>query len=110
MQEFIITTPQQIKVYIAEVLQELLTRANLKESGETSKKKYLTFDEAAKYLDVAHSTLYGYNSKKVIPYSNRGRKNYYLQVDLENFISSHRKKTSAELTEQAMAKMRSKKR
>jgi hypothetical protein len=107
--EIIVTTPAELKFYINEVFLEILTKANFQKPVGNVAKKYLSFEEAAKYLDVAHPTLYAYNSKKVIPYFNKGRKAYYLQADLDNFINSLRKKTSAELTEQAVAKIQNKK-
>ncbi|MEY4906163.1 MAG: Helix-turn-helix domain, partial [Bacteroidota bacterium] len=88
---------------------ELLQRGDFQKTGSNPAKKYLTFEEAAAYLDVAHSTLYKYNSEKAINYFNRGKKLYYDQKDLDDFIQRYRKQTAAEFTAQSLNNLRNRK-
>ena len=106
MQELIITSPQHLKVLLEELLSDIMRKAEIGEQKSEAQKAYLNFEQAANYLSIAHSTLYSYNSKKVIPYSNRGKKLYYLKTDLDAFVAQHRKGTAAEQVGQMRAKLK----
>lgn len=63
-----------------------------------SERKFITFENAAKYLGVSRSHLYKLNHQKVLPYFKPGGKIiYYDQADLEKFITSNRVSSNDEL-------------
>lgn len=72
------------------------------------KKSFLTTDEAAEYLSLSKSTLYGYTSANIIPYYKpRGRRNYFTKEDLDAFIlhEKHRIKSQKEVEAEAEKKI-----
>ncbi len=48
--------------------------------------KYLTTDEAAKYLKVSKSHIYRLVSDKIIAVHKVGKRNFFLLKDLEDYI------------------------
>ncbi len=61
---------------------------------EKAKNKWLTSDEAAKYLNISKSTLYKYTHNRVIPYCKpSGKKILFLKIELDEYIKSTRAKT-----------------
>jgi excisionase family DNA binding protein len=72
------------------------------------RKPFLTLSEAAEYLGISENTLYGYTSKRVIPFHKvRGRKIYFLISDLDNFVlnSNNRHSCLEEIEEKAATRV-----
>jgi excisionase family DNA binding protein len=72
------------------------------------KKPFLTVPEAAEYLGISENTLYGYTSKRVIPFHKvRGRKLYFKIEDLDNFVlnSKNRHSCQEEIEERAVTRI-----
>ena len=69
-----------------------------------STKKILTVDELAKYLNTAKQTIYGWVHKKKIPYHKHptGRKTYFVLSEIDEWLTSNRRATSAEIEAQAI--------
>jgi len=42
--------------------------------------------QAAKFLDIAPQTLYGFTSNKKIPFYKRGKKLYFKKMELEKWL------------------------
>ena len=68
-----------------------------------SNKKILTVDDLVKYLDMARQTIYGLTSKGKIPHHKApdGRKVYFVQAEIDEWLTSNRRATSAEIEAQA---------
>lgn len=69
-----------------------------------SNKKILTVDELAKYLNTARQTVYGWVHQKKIPYHKHptGRKTYFLQTEIDEWLTANRRSTSVEIKAQAL--------
>jgi excisionase family DNA binding protein len=57
----------------------------------------LNTNEAAVFLSVAKSTLYGMTSQREIPHFKRGKKLYVKRSELEEWLTQHRVKTNGEI-------------
>jgi excisionase family DNA binding protein len=87
---------EEFKAYlkngVKEALQELDSASNLKEHNNI-----LTLEEASKLVNLAKQTLYGLTSKREIPFIKRGKKLYFIRIDLENWLLEGRKLTRKEI-------------
>lgn len=68
---------------------------------QTNSKEILNLKEAAKFLKIAKSTLYGYvNQNKISSFKIKGGKNlYFIKSDLENWLLEGRRPTKKELAD-----------
>jgi excisionase family DNA binding protein len=55
---------------------------------ETANNEPLTVREAADYLKLSTSTLYGLTSRKEIPFMKRGKRLYFKKEDLRDWIEA----------------------
>ena len=85
-------------------IENLLLNQNQPESD-----KLLTIQEAGELLKLSVPTLYGYVSKKEIPFSKKGKRLYFSKQQLFDWIQEGRKKTNAEITADARTFVRIKK-
>lgn len=84
-------------------LTSMVTDLGNKLSGQQSVDlKPLNVSEAAKYLDMAKPTLYALTSKREIPHMKRGKKLYFNQQELDNWLKEHRKKTATEIRKEGI--------
>ena len=60
----------------------------LNEKEESYKKKWITSDEARAQLGISKKTWQLYRDKRVIPFSQFGKKIYVLQADIDAFLNS----------------------
>jgi excisionase family DNA binding protein len=67
--------------------------------------EYLSIDEASDYMDVPKNTLYNYCHNNVIVYHKRGKRNYFLKSDLDEWMASGRKKSFKEMEQEAMIRL-----
>lgn len=64
--------------------------------------KPLNVNEAAKYLGMSKSSLYSLTSKREIPHMKRGKRLYFDQQELYNWLKGHRKKTATEIRKEGI--------
>ena len=57
----------------------------------------LSIKEASSFLNLAQQTLYGFTSKRVIPFFKRGKKLYFKKSELENWLIEGRRKSKGEI-------------
>lgn len=62
---------------------------------------FYTLEETASILGGTKQTLYTMNSKNEIPYCKRGKKCFYLKVDILNYIQEGRIKSKSEIEKEA---------
>lgn len=93
----IITTEEQ--------LERLLTKciSNLKivdsSPSNENRSELIGVTEAAKYLGIAKQTLYGYTSKRLIPFIKRGgKKLLFRRSDLDKWLLEGKKDSISEIT------------
>ncbi len=101
--------PQAVSNLVEKVeLIERILLQNLNESG-SDPNKLLNVKQAAKFLNLAVATIYTKTSNHEIPFMKRGKKLYFAQEDLINYLKEGRKKTNEEIQEEAEAYLTSKK-
>lgn len=83
---------QLMKSCLEEVLGE-----NKTPNTERPTNKLLTVSEAAEFMNLATQTLYGYTSKRLIPFVKRGKKLYFQKEELEKWLLEGKKLTQAEI-------------
>ncbi len=57
----------------------------------------MSIKEAAKFVNLTVPTLYGFVSKRTIPFSKVGKRLYFSETELTSWIQSGRKQTRDEL-------------
>lgn len=57
----------------------------------------MSIKEAAKFVNLTVPTLYGFVSKRTIPFSKVGKRLYFSETELTSWIQSGRKQTKDEL-------------
>jgi excisionase family DNA binding protein len=63
--------------------------------------RILNIEEAASYLKLSVPTIYGLVSRSEIPNSKKGKRLYFLEDDLFNWVRQGRRKTQTELAADA---------
>jgi excisionase family DNA binding protein len=96
--------PEAIRTLIEKVdgLENLLL--NLQPKDE-DRQKMLNIQEAATFLNITVAALYSLVSRKDIPVNKPGKRLYFDQNELTEWIRSGKKKTTAEIEQQATAKV-----
>ena len=61
----------------------------------------LSISQAAKFLNLSVPTLYSKVSRKEIPVNKQGKRLYFYKAELAQWIKAGRKKTAAELQQEA---------
>ena len=95
MDKIILTTTTELKALIMECLHK--QKEEKIKDGEASfySQKPLTIKEAALFLNLSPKTLYGYTSRKAIPFVKRGRLYFYLH-ELEAWLKGGSRKQKVE--------------
>jgi len=85
--------PQAVATLIEKIskIEEILTEKN--EQTE----KFLTVEEAAKFLDLTVPTVYAKVSRGELPVMKRGKRLYFSNIELVEYLKAGRKKTNAEI-------------
>ena len=97
------TMPKAMMYLIGKV--EALEQALLSktEHSNTPLDQWFNIDELADYLpdNPAKATIYGWVSKKEIPYHKGGKKLRFLQSEIDSWLSSGKRKSQDELKAEA---------
>ncbi len=93
-------------------LDELINEA-LKSNGQsketkTLEERFLSIDEAASYLNLARQTVYGLTSKRLIPFLKKGKKLYFIESELKNWLLSGRKDTKEDIKRISLQQLKKK--
>lgn len=67
------------------------------EEGELKQDDYISIDEACIKYKKPKNTLYGYNSRRLLPYYKFGRNIFYKRSEIEIFFQTNRRGTKTEL-------------
>ncbi|MCP1384598.1 helix-turn-helix domain-containing protein [Runella salmonicolor] len=87
-------------------VREALAEQAAPQSRQHAAHEYLNMAEASKYLQLPQNTLYVFCHERRIPYSKRGKRNYFLRADLDEWMASNRKQSVKEIEVAAMAQLR----
>lgn len=93
-----------IKANIREALAE--QKSSQDRPNQHAAHEFLGMDEAACYLDLPKNTLYVFCHERRIPYSKRGKRNYFMRSDLDEFMAADRRKSVKEIEAEAMVQLR----
>jgi excisionase family DNA binding protein len=90
--------PQAVSLLLEKVdsLEQLLKSQQTIISQAPSDKP-MSISEAAKFVNLTVPTLYGFVSKRTIPFSKVGKRLYFSETELTSWIQSGRKQTKDEL-------------
>ncbi|MCA6361699.1 MAG: helix-turn-helix domain-containing protein [Bacteroidetes bacterium] len=87
-------------------IERILVEQNPPQHAETE--QLLTIQQAGEFLNLSVPTLYGYVSRSAIPVSKRGKRLYFSKLELLQWIKDGRKKTAAEIKNEAESYLKSK--
>ena len=79
---------------------------NPSSSSQDPSDQLLTIQETAELLHLSVPTVYGLVHRKIVPVCKKGKRLYFPKKELIEWIKSGRKKTEAELTDEAVAGFR----
>jgi len=68
-----------------------------------------TIQEAGELIKLSVPTLYGYVSRNEIPFSKKGKRLYFSKQELMDWVKTGRKKTIAEINNEANTYLKNKK-
>ncbi|MCK5370342.1 MAG: helix-turn-helix domain-containing protein [Cyclobacteriaceae bacterium] len=93
MSEIIITTisKSEIQKFIESAVEKVMLKKSTKDNNQND--AFLDVDQAATFLGIAKATLYGKCSKLIIPHFKKGKKLYFHQSELMEYLKSGRRKT-----------------
>lgn len=94
--QIILTTEVQLEA----IVEKLLLKFNSEKIATPveAPNELLNVTDAAKFLGIARQTLYGYTSKRVIPFIKRGGKKItFRRTDLLNWLEEGQKASISEL-------------
>ena len=100
MDKIILTTTEELKQLITDSVQEALKRSahgSGEDPNERNSAKYLTVSEAARYLNLAKQTVYGFTSSRTIPFIKRAKRLLFTKSDLDAWLAQGRKQSIVEI-------------
>lgn len=80
-----------IKKSVRETLQEV------NKGRKDQPEKPLSLKEASSFLNLAQQTIYGYTSKRIIPFYKKGKKLSFLKKELELWLQEGKQRTRKEI-------------
>lgn len=96
-------TFEQLPKIVGEIRERLLRIEDHLEAllGAEKTPSYLGISEAAEFLSLAKSTLYGKVCRMEIPVHKKGKRLYFEKAELYQWIKNSKRKTSEELQAEA---------
>jgi len=93
MSEIIITTISKIDMqkFIESAVEKAILQSSKNETTQSD--TFLDVDQAASFLGIAKATLYGKCSKLSVPHFKKGKKLYFHQSELIEYLKSGKRKT-----------------
>jgi excisionase family DNA binding protein len=95
MAEIIVTTKSDLEIIVQNSVIKALKDHSLE--GKEPKEKFLSVEQAAIYLQLAEQTLYGFTSKRKIPFIKKGKKLYFKESELKKWLETGNKKSKSEI-------------
>ena len=91
--------PQAVGLLLSKVenLEQLLKS---QQNTSAPSDRPMSITEAAKFLNLSVPTLYGFVSKRTIPFSKLGKRLYFSEAELTSWVKSGRKQTCTEIASQ----------
>lgn len=89
--------PQAVSLLLEKVDSLALLLENKSNIPNAVSNKPLSIQEAAKFLKLSVPTIYGMVSRREIPFSKLGKRLYFSESELSDWIQSGRKSTRSEM-------------
>ena len=90
--------PQAVSLLLEKVDSlELLLKSQQTIISQAPSDRPMSITEAAKFVNLTVPTIYGFVSKRTIPFSKVGKRLYFSETELTSWIQSGRKQTRDEL-------------
>ena len=78
-----------------------LKQTNKFDLANSKKERLLTINETAAYLSLSVPTIYRLVQKAEIPYSKKGKRLYFSDTDLTEWVKAGRRKTVDQISQEA---------
>ena len=101
--------PNAVTMLIKEVSELKSLFIERQETPITPPEQLLTIQEAAEFLSLAVPTIYSKVSKGELPVMKRGKRLYFSRTELMEYVKAGRKKSNAEIEQEAEAYLLNKK-
>jgi predicted DNA-binding transcriptional regulator AlpA len=103
--EIIITTitKTEIQQLIERAVQKALDQKSANQKNEQD--AFLGVEQAASFLGIAKATLYGKCSKLLIPHFKQGKKLYFRQSELTDYLQSGKRKSIQDIQQKVNAQL-----
>jgi len=98
MEKIIVTTPTELEALIQKFVSKAIKEQPEREQDRGS--QTLSISEAANYVNLSPQTLYGFTSKRKIPFIKKGKKLYFKKDDLDKWLETGRKKSKDEIQDE----------
>lgn len=80
---------------------EQLLKQIISNEGSSLLTEYVNLNEASEILNLSKQTIYGYTSRRTIPFYKRGSRLYFKRKELNDWIGANRVKTIEEIQKEA---------
>lgn len=107
MNEIIVTTKQEIKEIFISCLEAVIPKKN--ESPMPEKDRVFFLRDAARYLGLSPQTIYTYTHQNRIPFYKRGKKLYFKEIELKEWLNAGKMQTVEEKASETLEKLDKKK-
>jgi excisionase family DNA binding protein len=102
MDKIIITTPAELESLINDSVRKAISEQNgITQTKTDNSPQLLTVEQACEFLNLAKQTLYGFTSKRLIPFLKRGKKLYFKKTELEEWVNIGKHKSLDELQKES---------
>lgn len=95
MADIIVTTKTDLEAIVENSVRKVLQGQSL--TKIEPKEIYFSVEQAAEYLQLAEQTLYGFTSKRKIPFIKKGKKLYFKESELKKWLETGNKKSKTEI-------------
>lgn len=94
--------PEAVAKLTAEIMEikSILLHKGL--DADSNQEELFTVDECAKFLSISKQTVYKHVSSGELPVLKKSKRNYFLKSDLIEYLKTGRKKSHAEIEEEAI--------
>lgn len=101
MDKIIVTTREELQEIVEGSVRKVLSDQNEHQAGHTGPSPtLLTLEEASTFLKLAPQTIYGFTSKRTIPFLKRGKKLYFHREALEAWLEEGEKRTIKQMQDE----------
>ena len=98
MEKIILTTASELEALIQKSVRTAINEQPEREKDRSS--QTFSINEAANYVNLSPQTLYGFTSKRKIPFIKKGKKLYFKKDDLDKWLETGRKKSKDEIQDE----------